>query len=173
MQSQSAEDAESKGSPGFFSQVLSELAAPLYEEDEQDFLSEDSDSDPPTEEQARDDDPEDALAEGDKPNFVNSGQSTDQETQNANSGEPSQEDQSEGDKPEETSNDKGDKPIFSTPVFMKSITENVHSARTTFVNDIQSERPLEEDTKEGLPEASEGENRTYMYAISCKFCLQI
>ncbi|XP_078352009.1 uncharacterized protein LOC144636697 isoform X2 [Oculina patagonica] len=154
--SQSAEDAESKGSPGFFSQVLSELAAPLYEEDEQDFLSEDSDSDPPTEEQARDDDPEDALAEGDKPNFVNSGQSTDQETQNANSGEPSQEDHTEGDKPEETrSNDKGDKPIFSTPVFMKSITENVHSARTTFVNDIQSERPLEEDTKEGLPEASE------------------
>lgn len=76
MQAPSAETAESKGSPGFFSQVLSELAAPLYEEDEQDFLSEDRESENPSvEDETGGDDPEDAIyetsnGEGNKPNFA-------------------------------------------------------------------------------------------------------
>ena len=39
-----AETAESKGGPGILSQVLSELTAPFYDEDEADFDSEDSSS---------------------------------------------------------------------------------------------------------------------------------
>ena len=64
LQAASAETAESKGSPGFFSQVLSELAAPLYEDDEQDFLSEDNDSEnPSTEDENGKEEVEDALHE--------------------------------------------------------------------------------------------------------------
>ena len=48
---ETAESEESKGSPGFLSQVFSELAAPLYEEDENDFLSEDSPSVDPSPEE--------------------------------------------------------------------------------------------------------------------------
>ena len=42
LQVPAAETAESKGGPGILSQVLSELTAPFYEEDEADFDSEDS-----------------------------------------------------------------------------------------------------------------------------------
>ena len=67
LQAASAETAESKGSPGFFSQVLSELAAPLYEDDEQDFLSEDSDSEnPSTEDESGNEEVEDALHQSNK-----------------------------------------------------------------------------------------------------------
>ena len=44
LQAPAAETAESRGGPGIFSQVLSELTAPFYEEDEADFDSEDSSS---------------------------------------------------------------------------------------------------------------------------------
>ena len=44
LQVPAAETAESKGGPGILSQVLSELTAPFYEEDEADFDSEDSSS---------------------------------------------------------------------------------------------------------------------------------
>ena len=44
LQAPAAETAESKGGPGILSQVLSELTAPFYEEDEADFDSEDSSS---------------------------------------------------------------------------------------------------------------------------------
>ena len=76
MQALSSETSESKGSPGFFSQVFSELAAPLYEEDEQDFLSEDREPENPSvEDEMGDDDPEDAIYEtsndeDNKPNFA-------------------------------------------------------------------------------------------------------
>lgn len=90
MQAPPAETAESKGSPGFFSQVLSELAAPLYEEDEQDFLSEDRESENPSvEDETGGDDPEDAIyetsnGEGNKPNFA-SPQFAKSVTENVNS----------------------------------------------------------------------------------------
>lgn len=76
MQAPSSETSESKGSPGFFSQVFSELAAPLYEEDEQDFLSEDREPENPSvEDELGDDDPEEAVyetsnGEDNKPNFA-------------------------------------------------------------------------------------------------------
>ena len=68
LQASSSETAESKASPGFFSQMLSELAAPLYEEDEQDFLSEDTEPDdepenPSLEDEMRVDDQADAIYE--------------------------------------------------------------------------------------------------------------
>ena len=44
LQAPAAETAESRGGPGIFSQVLSELTAPFYDEDEADFDSEDSSS---------------------------------------------------------------------------------------------------------------------------------
>ena len=77
-QAQSSETAESKGSPGFFSQMLSELAAPLYEEDEQDFLSEDREPENPSvQDEVGGDDPEDAIdetsnGEDNQPNFASS-----------------------------------------------------------------------------------------------------
>ena len=58
--------------------MFSELAAPLYEEDEQDFLSEDREPDNPSEEdEMGDDDPGDAIyetssGEDNKPNFASS-----------------------------------------------------------------------------------------------------
>lgn len=76
MQAPSSETSESKGSPGFFSQMFSELAAPLYEEDEQDFLSEDREPENPSvEDELGDDDPEEAIyetsnGEDNKPNFA-------------------------------------------------------------------------------------------------------
>ena len=68
MQTSSSETAEGKASPGFSSQMFSELAAPLYEEDEQDFLSEDTEPDdepenPSQEDEMRDDDQADAIYE--------------------------------------------------------------------------------------------------------------
>ncbi|KAJ7384644.1 hypothetical protein OS493_020223 [Desmophyllum pertusum] len=76
-QAPSAETVESKGSPGFFSQVFSELTAPFNEVDEQEFLSEDSDSENPSldDQTGDDDDPEDkndetSNDEGDKPDFA-------------------------------------------------------------------------------------------------------
>lgn len=50
LQAPAAESAESKGGPGILSQVLSELTAPFYEEDEADFYSEDSSSVDPSSE---------------------------------------------------------------------------------------------------------------------------
>ena len=51
--------------------MLSELAAPLYEEDEQDFLSEDREPENlSVEDETGDDDPGDAIYEDDKPNFA-------------------------------------------------------------------------------------------------------
>ena len=77
LQAPSAETVESKGSPGFFSQVFSELTAPFNEVDEQEFLSEDSDSENPSldDQTGDDDDPEDkndetSNDEGDKPDFA-------------------------------------------------------------------------------------------------------
>ena len=93
MQASSSQTAESKGSLGFFSQVLAELAAPLYGEDEQDFLSEDREpEDPSVEDKTGDDDPEDATYE--------------------------------------TINGEDDMPKFASSRFVKSVTENVNSART-------------------------------------------
>ena len=68
LQTSSSETAEGKARPGFFSQMFSELAAPLYEEDEQDFLSEDTEPDdepenPSLEDEMRDDDQADAIYE--------------------------------------------------------------------------------------------------------------
>lgn len=50
LQTPAAEAVESKGEPGIFSQVLSELAAPFLDEDEADFDSEDSSSVDPSSE---------------------------------------------------------------------------------------------------------------------------
>lgn len=50
LQAPAAETAESKGAPGIFSQFVSELAAPFYEEDEADFYSEDRSSVDPSSE---------------------------------------------------------------------------------------------------------------------------
>ena len=50
LQAPVAETAESKGGPGIFSQFVSELTAPFYEEDEADFYSEDSSSVKPSSE---------------------------------------------------------------------------------------------------------------------------
>ena len=76
LQDPSSETAESKGSAGFFSQMFSELTAPLYEEDEQDFLSEDGEPENPSvEDGTGDDHPEDVIhqtsnREDDKPKFT-------------------------------------------------------------------------------------------------------
>ena len=43
---ENAEPLEGQGSPGFFSQIISEFAAPLYEEEEEDFLSEGNNKEP-------------------------------------------------------------------------------------------------------------------------------
>ena len=79
LQASSSETAESKASLGFFSQMFSDFAAPLYEEDEQDFLSEDREpEDPSVEDEKGDEDQTDAIYEtsnygGDKkPSFASS-----------------------------------------------------------------------------------------------------
>ena len=173
MQASSAETTEGKGSPGFFSQVFSELTAPYYEEDEQDFLSEDSDSENPTpEDQSGGDDPGDTTHKGDKPNSVNSAQTAEQEADSGRkSGNPTPQDQTGGRKPEETSNKEGDKPNFASPAFAKSVTENVNSARTAekevhqnIEKTSESENQLLEDQTEGddledaLQEGSKGKS---------------
>ena len=43
---ENAEPVEGQGSPGFLSRIISEIAAPLYEEEEEDFLSEDNNRKP-------------------------------------------------------------------------------------------------------------------------------
>ena len=79
LQASSSETAESKASLGFFSQMFSDFAAPLYEEDEQDFLSEDREpEDPSVEDEKGDEDQTDAIyetsnyGEDKKPSFASS-----------------------------------------------------------------------------------------------------
>lgn len=45
---ENADKVESQESPGFFSQIISEIAAPLYGEEEEDFLSEENSKDSDT-----------------------------------------------------------------------------------------------------------------------------
>ena len=126
MQASSSETAESKASPGFFSQMFSELAAPLYEEDEQDFLSEDREPENPSQEdEMQDDDQADAVYE--------------------------------------TSNGEDDQPIFASPQFEKSVTENVNSARTAeeetnFGGATESETDQTKGEDQPLPNASKEGN---------------
>ena len=126
MQASSSETAESKASPGFFSQMFSELAAPLYEEDEQDFLSEDREPENPSQEdEMQDDDQADAVYE--------------------------------------TSNGEDDEPIFASPQFEKSVTENVNSARTAeeetnFGGATESETDQTKGEDQPLPNASKEGN---------------
>ena len=42
---ENAEKVEGQGKPGFFSQIFSEIAAPLFEEEEEGFLSEEGSKD--------------------------------------------------------------------------------------------------------------------------------
>ena len=93
---ETAESEESKGSPGFFSQVLSELAAPLYEEDESDFLSDDSSCVNPS--------PEDDIREKDK----------NKDSDDSPSVDPSAEDNNQ----EEDDNINNEEPQFASSEYM-------------------------------------------------------
>ena len=106
--------------------MFSELAAPLYEEDEQDFLSEDREPENPSQEdEMQDDDQADAVYE--------------------------------------TSNGEDDQPIFASPQFEKSVTENVNSARTAeeetnFGGATESETDQTKGEDQPLPNASKEGN---------------